>query len=149
MKEYLTKENQQLVDKFKEDGLYNPDYVEYDERGIKTVHCMRCGEIIISRDTIETKCPHCGRTHLVEIPLLKNLPNLKRVLKELDDDSLIELLVCEGCQEIMEKATEEENKRIWAQINAATVKEMLFLKRSSDKIKEHLDKKQKVKIKEK
>jgi len=144
--DYLTEEQIELLDEHNEDGLFNPHYVEYDEKGHKSTRCMRCGDLVILRDTIQAECPHCGKTFPVESPLMRQLPNLRRLRKELEDGSFIDLLLCADCHVLME-GEENDDDRIMAQINAGWIIEMERGKKSPTEIQEVIDREKSKKIK--
>ena len=147
MKKYLTKENQELLDLYEQDGLYNPDYIHYDAMGHHSTNCMRCGTLVIERDSEAVNCPHCGRVVSIERSIMRELPNFIRVLMKLEDGSQIGLISCLDCQHLISNASEQEQKRIIAQINYGYARSMGVVKRPEKDIQDYVDRMQKIKFK--
>lgn len=149
MKKYLSEDNQLLLNKNKADGLFSPDYVKYDASGVKFTGCMRCGTPVIKRDSEIIKCPHCNKEIFVEKQTLKELPNLVKVRKFLSNGSYIEIISCVNCAGYFEDMTEEEEKRLIAQLCYGWAKDMHFARKHERDIKAYIDEQQKLSFKKK
>jgi len=82
--------------------MYDKDYIEYDEYGLKSVNCMRCNTPIRVRrfkgDEIEGE--------RVKVAYIKTLPDFTPVPFMLSDGSYTNILLCADCAKNM-KAEEE------------------------------------------
>ncbi len=74
--------------------MYDKDYLEYDEYGLKEVRCMRCNIPIKKRDTIPHKLPS---GEIIGVLAIKTLSHFVPVPYELSDGSFANILMCKDC----------------------------------------------------
>lgn len=137
-REHLSKETVKEIDHHAEDGLWNPEYVTYDEKGIKEIGCMRCGTPVIARSVKEEKCPHCHNLVQIEGPAMP-LANYARCKKDTGTGTYVELMVCADCLPLVVQMAQEEMPRVFAQIEAGHARELTKAGRKPDQIKATLE----------
>jgi len=148
-RDYLPKDYNDLLDLFKQDNLFDPDYVIYDEYGVKQTKCQRCGTVVVHRMSEMIRCVHCNKTFQIETKLLKELPNLVKIEKDLSNGKYVALLSCQECAPYFENLNESEEKRILAQLCYGWAKDLKQSKRPSKDIQNYIDKRVKLKFEKK
>lgn len=138
-KDRLPKEIVEVVEEYLKDGLYSPDYVEYDAGGMLRVRCMRCGAEVVGRDQERATCPACHKVFELPVCRMKRRANFAQVRKHFGDRGFVELLVCENCKPQVDQSDPATNRRIKAQIVAAGVKEMVMAGKPIGRIKAMVD----------
>ena len=133
-RKYINEEFLSIIDKSKEDNLYNGKYITFDPIGYVEVRCMKCDEPVARREKIN------GRD------ILLPLPNHKQVFKTLNDGTVAGFLFCDNCAPSVENCTEEEKKRILAVTQAGWAQEMINAHRDPLVISSYMEKKKDLKI---
>jgi hypothetical protein len=77
--------------------MYDKDYLEYDEYGLKEVRCMRCNKPIKQRDVIERKLPD-GRIY--HVYAMKTLSNFRAVPYSLSNGTFTNILLDVDCAKV-------------------------------------------------
>lgn len=117
--DYLSFFNQELIRHFDNDGLFNPEYVTYDEKGRPVkASCMRCGKHIPNE--------------------YRQLPELK-ARRFLEGGAYIELLTCDNCRPLLSISSSYDS-RIIAQILSGLILEMEAIGWPQDRIKSEMAK---------
>jgi hypothetical protein len=115
-RDYLTKEDIELLDEYNKDGLYDPEYVEFVQDGprwfISKTHCMKCGKVIV-----DFRCPK----DQIAISENKHPDNYKPVKRKLAIGAHINILLCPDCE-----TTSIDEGRVLAQIRAGLARESEF-----------------------
>ena len=116
--DYLSTNDRALNYKFKEDGLYNPEYVEYvfvaNQWHPLKVHCMRCGVLITDGG--------------------KELENHRKVKKFLKKGAYLQVMCCPDCEQLIKTKTDDD--RIMAQIRAGLTREAEIIGRPEEFVKQ-------------
>ena len=92
-KDYLLGKDNELLNKFDEDKLYDPEYVEFTTRGENVVpsktKCMRCGTVIVD---------YQDQDDLQAIRMSQAPKNYKTIRRNLTNGSYLNILVCPSCE---------------------------------------------------
>ncbi len=77
--------------------MYDKEYIEYDEYGLKEVRCMRCGVPIKRREVVEREIRKGKWTRIVNVFAIKTLSNFVPVPYTLSDGSYTNILMDKDC----------------------------------------------------
>jgi hypothetical protein len=102
---------------------YSDDYVQYDEFGIKSIHCMLCGEVVKRRTEKLVDHPNVPGQKVIQLRLVK-LPNWRQrkvtTTRNGRPGGYMEPIVCENCVGV-----EMDFDRLAKQVKGALRKELV------------------------
>lgn len=110
--------------------MYDKNYLEYDEYGLKSVNCMRCNKPVKIREYKEVE--HNGK--LINIAYIKELNDFKPTPFMLSNGSYTNILLCTNCAKNKEN-NEEEQKGMTKQFKRGHELEAKYAKKSNIEIK--------------
>ncbi len=87
--------------------MYDKDYLEYDEYGLKEVRCMRCGVPIKKREIFAKTVNYRGTIQTIGVYAIKSLSNYTPIPYTLSDGSYTNILMDKDCAEKHVNSTEE------------------------------------------
>ena len=99
--------------------MYNKDYLEYDEFGLKQVNCMRCNIPVKVRKAVDGILAMSTMSHFAPVPFT------------LSDGSYTNILMCEDCRK---KYDETEIKEMEKQFHKGYELEAIGEKRSKKEV---------------
>ncbi len=111
--------------------MYDKDYLEYDEFGLKVVGCMRCNKPVKVR-RYKDVISHTGKS--ITVAYIKELVEFKPVALMLSNGSYTNILLCIDCAKNKEN-TEEERDGMTKQFRRGHELEAEYLKIGQAEIK--------------
>lgn len=123
---------------------YDKVHVQYDELGLKSVHCIVCNTIIAARTYVNMKSRvDPGKTE--KVLTVKRWSNWRNKHVELSDGSFMEPMVCEDCERdpLDEELAIGVVKKGWVEEMKAVGRKQKDIDEQMEKVKNLKSKKQK------
>ena len=111
----------EAAEKYQQDRLHNPEYVDFDEFGMKEVRCMRCSVPIRVRSFLEVE----GE----KVMALKTLSHYAIIPRPSGS-----ILCCTGCLPMLQQLDADTEARVNSQVLTGYVKELIQAKHSDEYI---------------
>ncbi len=122
--------------------MYDKDYLEYDEFGLKQVGCMRCNSPIKVR-RYKDVTDHTGKS--LTVAYIKELVEFTPVALMLSNGSSTRILLCADCAKNKEN-TEEEQEGMTKQFRRGHELEAVYLKKNEAEMEYIIDMYSKLKV---
>ena len=122
------------------------NYINYDELGVKSIHCMSCGLPIVVRCNVSVEIASIP-PQTEKVMVMRKLASFRQKKLDLENGAYMELMLCDKCVELdldMDKMDEAvaDGWDITLRAEGKTKKEIKRFKKAIPKIKKNQNKKE-------